>query len=161
VPVLVTQLGAVRSVTAGGFATCAITTDRQLRCWGSNEYGQLGVGPSGQGAVSELPVTVAGLSDVTQVSLGGSHSCAVTGAGALFCWGANAVGQLGDGTRSPRAMPTRVASLTSVGRVEASAGFTLAIDKTVGLVSFGNNSDGQLGDGTRTARALPGAVRLP
>jgi alpha-tubulin suppressor-like RCC1 family protein len=107
-----------------------------------------------------LPASVNGLSDVVQISLGGSHSCARTQRGAAFCWGGNALGQLGDGTQSGHDTPTRVLGLEAVQQIEAASGFTLALDSQAGLVAFGTNDSGQLGDGTRAARALPVSVHL-
>ena len=95
------------------------------------------------------------------MSLGGSHTCARVETGTAYCWGANTLGQLGDGTRSPHDAPTVVSGLAAVQRIEAGTGFTLAADARAGLVAFGANDEGQLGDGTRTARAVPGPVLLP
>lgn len=66
--------------------TCARMQDRTLKCWGRNEGGQLGLGslvPEEQLS----PITVPGLVDVAEVSLGRRRSCVTVGAGAAKCWG--------------------------------------------------------------------------
>ncbi len=99
----------VAAVAAGGYHTCALTTDGRLMCWGFNVHGQLGDGTTTNQAT---PGTVAGLaSGVTAVSAGYSHTCAVTGAGAVLCWGSNTSGQLGDSTTTTRLTPVRVVGL--------------------------------------------------
>ena len=71
--------------------SCAIVSGA-LKCWGYNNYGQLGDGTTTD---KNTPVTVIG-SGATQVALGAYHSCAMV-SGALKCWGSNSTGQLGDG----------------------------------------------------------------
>jgi alpha-tubulin suppressor-like RCC1 family protein len=159
-PVAVSGLGEVRAIEAGGFASCALRMDGHVSCWGSNEYGQLGTGNGGSGNVSMVPAAVSGIDDVAQISLGGSHSCARTQSGAAYCWGGNALGQLGDGTQSGHDKPAQVAGLDAVQQIEAASGFTLALDGKLGVVAFGANDSGQLGDGTRSAHAKPQSVRL-
>ena len=68
-------------------------------CWGWNTDGRLGDGTTTQRAT---PVRVIGLTNATQVSAGGDHSCGIRPNGRGYCWGANGVGQLGDGTQTDR-----------------------------------------------------------
>ena len=81
-------LGAnIVGIATGGRSACAITTTGTLKCWGNNDNGQLGDGTT---TVRRSPVVVSGMSvGVRDVSLGMSHTCAVTAAGATWCWGAN------------------------------------------------------------------------
>ena len=95
------------SLTAGGEHTCGLTATGAAYCWGSNSKGQLGNGAIGGTNSVAAPVT-GGLTFVS-LSAGGSHTCGVTPDGAIYCWGANASGQLGDGTQIDRAAPVRVA----------------------------------------------------
>jgi hypothetical protein len=95
------------SLAAGGEHTCGLTATGAAYCWGSNSNGQLGTGTIGGTFVPAGPVS-GGLTFVS-LSAGGSYTCGVTPSGAIYCWGANASGQLGDGTQTDRATPTRVA----------------------------------------------------
>jgi alpha-tubulin suppressor-like RCC1 family protein len=82
------------------------------------------------------------------LAAGDAHSCAIDAAGAVVCWGWNADGQLGDGTRADRAVPVKVRGLSS-GVVALAAGVihTCALKTSGTVVCWGGGSDGQLGDG--------------
>ncbi|MFO8074219.1 MAG: chromosome condensation regulator RCC1 [Polyangia bacterium] len=84
-------------ISSGGDHTCASTSVGKVLCWGSNHYGQLGLGSVG-GEEYE-PVEVAGLDgvEITSVASGGHHTCALTSTGGIKCWGDYAGGQLGNG----------------------------------------------------------------
>jgi alpha-tubulin suppressor-like RCC1 family protein len=78
--------------------SCALLADTSAKCWGDNFYGQLGNGTS-QYAPVRTPVAVKGLSGVTAIATGGSHSCALLADTSVKCWGENDEGELGTGYR--------------------------------------------------------------
>lgn len=83
-------------LAAGSQHTCVRRTSGRLFCAGFDGAGQLGDG--GGQADGATPVQVAGLrTDWSVVTAGGGHTCALRVSGRLFCWGADAYGQLGDG----------------------------------------------------------------
>jgi alpha-tubulin suppressor-like RCC1 family protein len=85
----------VRAVTAGGFHSCALTTAGGVKCWGRHLSGQLGWGP-GLAPNQAAPVNVSGLSSgAVALAAGEAHTCAALAAGAVWCWGRNASGELG------------------------------------------------------------------
>ncbi|MBK8718084.1 MAG: hypothetical protein IPN32_25640 [Deltaproteobacteria bacterium] len=90
----------VEQVVAGGFHTCARVQDGGVRCWGANNFGQLGYGNTENLGDDELPST-AGLVDVGGVAIdlagGFFHSCALLEDGSVRCWGFADFGELGRG----------------------------------------------------------------
>jgi alpha-tubulin suppressor-like RCC1 family protein len=94
-------------LAAGGAHTCALTAGGDAWCWGSDSNGQLGRGSIG--GSSSTPAPVSGGLKFIALSAGGAHTCGVTLDGSIYCWGANASGQLGDGSTTDRGAPVRVA----------------------------------------------------
>jgi len=92
-----------------------------------------------------------------QVEGGNDHSVALTSSGAVWTWGANSVGQIGDNTTTARWVPTPIAGLQGVS-VAAGTRFTLVAKADGTVAAWGYNASGQLGDGTTTQRNAPVAV---
>jgi len=147
----------VAAISAGFGHTCALTSGGAVKCWGNNGAGQLGDGTSGPDRLT--PVDVVGLANgVVAIAARGYHTCALTGGGAVKCWGENNVGQLGDGTvGTNRLTPVDVAGLAG-GVVAIAAGgvHTCALTSGGAVKCWGYNHAGQLGDGTvGTTRLTP------
>ena len=142
---------AMSELSAGDSHTCALTADGAAECWGFNSIGQIGNGTTTD---AHIPTGVSGLtSGVVAVAAGGTHTCALTSAGAVLCWGSNGNGQLGASTApSPYSLvPVAVTGL-SPGVVAIAAGFehTCALTSGGAVLCWGSNGNGQLGASTAT-----------
>lgn len=141
-------------ISVGYYATCGITVQGVLKCWGYNA-GQVG---DGTVTTRTSPVVIDSGTSYSQISVGAYNTCGITTSGVLKCWGPN-YGYLGDGTSnaslSPKVIDPGVSySQVSVGTDVASCGLT-----TSGVVKcWGGNASGGVGDGTTTDRLSPVVV---
>lgn len=152
----------VVELSAGEDHTLALCSDGSLVSWGWNWYGQLGIGSTAQSLVPVMVDASAFPSpnSVTAIAAGQLHSLALCSNGALFAWGHNVAGVLGNGSLSDSLVPVAVnQSGVLSGKVVKSiaAGYNhclvLCTDGT--LAAWGNNSSGQLGNNSTTPSALP------
>jgi alpha-tubulin suppressor-like RCC1 family protein len=86
------DLAGVVALAAGGDETCAALADATVACWGEDTFGEIGDGVAG--AAVTVPIAVSSLGDVTAISVGDAHACALVASGAVGCWGANQAGEL-------------------------------------------------------------------
>ncbi len=168
VPLDVATLGnGVVAIAAGDLHTCALTSAGAVKCWGSNEYGQLGNSTnSGTTNANNAPLDVATLgSGVVAIAVGNNHGCALTSVGEVKCWGRNNYGQLGSptnsGTENPNDVPLGVATLGG-GVVAIAAGdqHSCALTGTGTVKCWGVNRYGQLGNPTNSGELNPNPVPL-
>jgi alpha-tubulin suppressor-like RCC1 family protein len=159
IPVAVMNLGSgVASIAAGVFHACAITTAGTAKCWGYNADGQLGDNST---TTRPAPAAVSGLgSGVARIAGGQFHTCAVSTAGALTCWGDDSKGQLGINSTGGRSLiPAAVSGLGSGVATVATGGLhTCALTTAGAVMCWGNNNAGQVGDNSTTTRPAPVGV---
>jgi len=140
----------VKQVAGGYYHTCAVLTDKKVRCWGGNDAGQTGdVSP----AIVPTPQEVSGLSNVVQVAATFGSTCALLEDKTVKCFGGNGSGQLGIGVvdADKHATPMPVVGLTDVVFLAGSSGGHFCAITTSGAIKcWGGNASGQLGDGTIT-----------
>jgi alpha-tubulin suppressor-like RCC1 family protein len=154
-------LAGVRHIAVGSVHSCALLADGSVSCWGQDGMGQLG--DDNPGGTSKTPVTVAGIGPAhpaSDITAGENHTCARMTDGGLECWGFNAFGQVGDGTKTLRPTPVAVDSpddpdqpMTGVLAVSAGSTHTCAVlggddFPTNPVYCWGANDYGQLGHST-------------
>ena len=95
--------GEVQQVSLGRLHTCALLEEGRVRCWGWNQFGQLGLGHTDNVGDDNTPAEAGDVdvgADVVEVLAGGIHTCALVEGGAVRCWGDSRFGQLGYGNRN-------------------------------------------------------------
>ena len=166
------DLGTGRTATAissGGYHTCAILDDASVKCWGYDNFGELGLGyfeitgdEPGEMGDNLPPVDLGTGRTATAIAAGLAHSCAILDDGTAKCWGANTHGELGQGDTDDRgnnlgdmgdALPVidlgtgRTATAISAGLAD-----TCAILDDYALKCWGSNGLGELGQGDTETR---------
>ncbi len=139
---------------------CALDDLGQVWCWGYNVNGNLGNGSTQDQATPVLISMPAGKT-FHDIAGGDQHTCAIDQTNALWCWGYNQYGSIGDGTTTNRLTPVQV---TVPGGV-ASLGFgnfeSCAISLNGSTYCWGYNVSGQLGLGDYTTRTVPTVLTQP
>ena len=143
-----TSISSVSSISSGVWHTCSVSTSGEIKCWGYNRYGQLGIGTNTDVAI---PTSVSGISDGTavQVVSGQVHTCALTSTGAVYCWGRNDKAQLGDvvtsnvDTNTPR---ITISAGSGVTQIAAGLSHTCARFSSGQVKCWGDGTSGALGN---------------
>jgi alpha-tubulin suppressor-like RCC1 family protein/outer membrane protein OmpA-like peptidoglycan-associated protein len=148
-------------MNSGGMAisdthACATSFTGQygLYCWGDNAFGQIGDGTTSDRLVPTAVSGVANTQGTKAVAVASGTTCAVSpgstqGRTAIKCWGLNDVGQVGDGTTTPRSTPTNVTGaftndVTNTSMNLAGAGKTMCGHVGLSLYCWGNNLSNQI-----------------
>lgn len=137
---------------------CSLFASGSVRCWGSDDDGQLGNGGADVGVdgadvdtASNAPVLAfpAGRT-ASAVTTGRSHACALLDTAQISCWGSNSDGEVGNGAPSSAVTAPSAALALPAGRtaeaVSAGGAHTCALLDNGDVSCWGNDSDGQLGN---------------
>ena len=147
------QSFAVTHLEVGENHVCAGESNGALRCWGQFNYGRLGTNTSSN-AVSPAGTAALG-GTASQVSAGGSHTCAVvtvSGAQRLTCFGNNASGQIAQASSTTEnSTPTLVSLANNAVSVSTGTSHTCVLEANNTVECFGANDVGQLGRNTGAA----------
>jgi alpha-tubulin suppressor-like RCC1 family protein len=170
-PKAVTGTLSFTELTARNNSTCGLIGGGALYCWGSNVNGTLADGDLSftphASPTPSLGGPFAALAAGGTVKMDdlGTHTCALTAAGAAYCWGVNAVGQGGDGTTTyEHETPTAVTGPGGSAPL-AFAGLSTGMAATCGITTdhaiycWGNDDSGALGSGQGN-QSTPTLVRL-
>jgi len=151
----------ILSVSAGVQQTCAIASDAQVYCWGVNNSGQLGNGSTTDSPVP-VPVDTSGVlagKSMNNVSVGGSHVCATSSDGQVYCWGNNSQGEVGDESYSDNLTPLAInmsgaLAGKTVLSVDLGGLLTCVVASDNQAYCWGTNGQGQLGAGSSEIRSV-------
>ena len=136
-------LARVSKVAVGGSHVCAIADGGRLFCWGANSDGQLGTGDFAN-RLSAYPLDFSA-GHAHEVAAGARHTCVLLTGGEVRCWGANAVGQLGNGSTAPVNTTSSIVSLPSPALgIFADAESSCAVLNSGQLFCWGSNSRRQI-----------------
>ncbi len=151
------------AVAAGYKQSMALSTGGAVYTWGDDQDGEDGNGKFTHGLIKPYHLTLPGGVTATAIATGTDHDLAVTSAGAVYDWGLNSTGQLGDGSTTNSDVPVEAqlpANVTATA-VAGSASHSLALTSTGAVYAWGDNSYGQLGDGSTVEAQTPVKVDLP
>ncbi|XP_041773401.1 probable E3 ubiquitin-protein ligase HERC4 isoform X1 [Anopheles merus] len=161
-PRMIKAIGAkhVVQIASGQYHCLALTNNGELYAWGSNSYGQLGIGTTSEKV--PMPTLIQSLAGVpiAFIACGGNHSFAVSKSGAIFGWGKNTFGQLGLNDLNSRCYPTQLRTLRSLGVRYISCGddFSVFLTNEGGVFTCGAGTFGQLGHGSCSNEIVPRKV---
>ena len=161
-PILTSSFGNGRTavaISSGDHHNCAILDDGSVSCWGTNDYGQLGIGSFTEKNTPTQTSSLGPGRTAVAISSGSYHTCAILDNGAVSCWGNNgAEGRLGNGGTSVQTTPTPTSSL-GVNRTATSLSsgtmHSCAILDDGSVACWGDGYRGQLGYGGNSAKRIP------
>eukprot|EP01084_Bolivina_argentea_P317632 550745_1 len=161
----------VTGIAVGRYHTCVLSEYGSVKCWGYNKYGQLGYGDTENrgGALNEmgdnlLTIDLGNGFNVTQITLGEYHTCALSEYSSVKCWGYNVLGQLGYGDTTNRGdvsnemgdnlMPIDLGNDFNykVAQITTGEHHTCALSESNTVKCWGSNDYGQLGLGDQNNR---------
>jgi alpha-tubulin suppressor-like RCC1 family protein len=154
----ITSDSALVAITSGGGHACGLTQSGTVLCWGSNDWGQLG-DPTGYNIPHATPSPVQSQLRFAAITAGREHTCGLTAAGYVYCWGRNDLSQLGGPPDSaPNPLPLVVASLPRLASITAGADHTCGLTAVGIAYCWGDGRGGALGTGDTVIAATPAEV---
>ncbi len=152
----VTDLSNVIAIAAGPKHSVVLKNDGTVWTWGDYTYGQLGDGRFAETLPEKdrngslfshteklmmrgSPVQVIGIANVTSIAAGGNHTIALRSDGTVWTWGANSVGQLGNGTYAHSPLPVQVKGLDNVKGIAGGLTYTIALKNDGSVWMWGSN----------------------
>ncbi len=141
------------AIASGRFHSCALTAAGAAYCWGYNGRHQLGTATPDSAA--HQPVAVDGTQQFATVTAGGLHTCALLTDGTAYCWGHNALGQVGDSTTADASAPTAVRTAAHFVTLHTFGDHTCGMSTTGRAYCWGFGGTGELGTGLLAGSTYP------
>ena len=167
VGLLPSDLGTVVNVSCGLSHVCVLSDTGKVVCWGTNTYGQLGIGSVTSTGTSVSPLKVVQMPTgevAVSISAGSDHTCALLKSGNIACWGFNNYGQLGIGNQNNMGdgsfemgnllQPVRLPTYVKAIAVSCFQDTTCALLNHGRVACYGYNAYGGLGIGSSTSTTV-------
>lgn len=150
----------VSRISSGGLFNCAVLETGGVKCWGYNQYGELGIGTQ---STKELAnVYVSGISSGAEnVSSGQYYSCAEMTGGSLKCWGNGGTGVFATGSTGTSSTPVTATQLSGYSAISFGGAHACGLFSGGVVKCWGRNSFGELGDGTLVNKSVPTNTQKP
>ncbi|KAJ3701767.1 hypothetical protein LUZ61_005472 [Rhynchospora tenuis] len=160
-PVKALQGLKIKQIACGDSHCLAVSIDGQVRSWGRNQNGQLGLGTTEDSLIPQIIQAFEGIS-VKMVAAGAEHTAAVTEDGELYGWGWGRYGNLGLGDREDRLFPAKVSSVEGEKMTLVACGWrhTICVSYAGQLYTYGWSKYGQLGHGDCEDHLTPHKLEL-
>lgn len=154
IPVAIDGISNAKGVAVGFAHACALLENGTISCWGSNYIGELGNG-STSSAVIATPVQVSGISTAKLISANAQRTCAVLANGTVRCWGANNIGELGNGDTKHSSIPVEVIGISDAIAVTVGESHACALRSNGHVQCWGYGLYGELGNGNFSNSSIP------
>lgn len=129
------------SISAGYYGACAVRENGDLYCWGTDEYGHLGVG---KGELIAKPTRIEGLPPLRSVAVGNSHSCGITMQDRVWCWGRNQYRQRSESGPVDAIEPSEMTDAPLAKQIAVGTRTTCILSTSGDVFCRGSGDEGQL-----------------
>jgi alpha-tubulin suppressor-like RCC1 family protein len=151
-----------KAIGIGRNIACGLSTGGTAYCWqGGGFTGDGTAGGSVTASVFSVRTTPTAIQDgrtYASLTVGEQYACAIATTGTTYCWGANSLGQLGDGTTVGKTSPVAVNTTRTFTKIVAGQFHTCGLEANGTLSCWGRNADGRSGDGTNVFKTVPTLV---
>jgi alpha-tubulin suppressor-like RCC1 family protein len=138
--------------------SCAALQSGRVKCWGRNNFAQLGVNRNSLDVPQLTTPGDVSVSTAAKVASGAYHSCVVLQSGSVQCWGRNDFFALGNADPAHSAFPKTVAGIATATRIAAGLNHTCALLASGVVQCWGRGDEGQLGNGSFANSSAPVSV---
>lgn len=154
----------------GYYSSCALLEDKTIKCWGQNDFGQLGDGSDIDNQSEDceqfdewsygcsVPRVVVGINNATDIVYNGYFGCTLLEDKTVNCWGYNYYGQLGNGTTSNSSVPVEVTGIDNAIKISIGVTHACALLEDKTIKCWGYNETGALGNGDFDSSSTPDSV---
>jgi uncharacterized repeat protein (TIGR02543 family) len=154
----------VVQLTVGGAHSSALTESGKVFVWGQNVYGQLGDNTTDNRTTpTDITSAFPAGDPIVQLSMGDTHSSALSENGEVYLWGNNTAGQVGDDTTIEKWVPTHITDAFSeedpVIQVRLGISHSVALTQSGEIYTWGLNMSGQLGLGSLVSQSNPTLIQ--